>query len=122
MEDGRKDDNGKLQWSLLPADAIEEILKVLMFGAHKYEAHNWAKGMDWDRPYNALMRHMWAWWRGEDRDPESGLSHLAHAGCCILFLIAYQNRRTGNDTRYNIPKAATYATETEARRTNSPVT
>lgn len=122
MEDGRKDDNGKLQWSLLPVDAVEEILKVLMFGAQKYEAHNWAKGMDWDRPYNALMRHMWAWWRGEDRDPESGLSHLAHAGCCILFLIAYQNRRTGNDTRYNLPKAATYATETEARRTDSPVT
>lgn len=60
---------------------------------------NWEKGMRWNRPFAALMRHMWAWWRREEADPETGLSHLAHAGCCLLFLIAYEKRVIGEDNR-----------------------
>jgi hypothetical protein len=97
--EGRKDDGGKLPWHLLPSDAVEEILKVLAFGAAKYEPRNWEKGMAWSRPFAALMRHMWAWWRGEKADPETGLSHLAHAGCCLLFLLAYEQRKIGKDDR-----------------------
>lgn len=99
MAEGRKDDSGKLPWHLLPGDAIEEIVKVLQFGANKYSERNWEKGMLWSRCFSALMRHMWAWWRGEECDPETGLSHLAHAGCCILFLLAYEKRAVGNDDR-----------------------
>lgn len=95
----KKYDTGKLPYDLLPSDAVEDILSVLHFGAEKYAARNWELGMDWSRPFAALMRHMWAWWRGEDTDPESGLSHLAHAGCCILFLLAYQKRGVGTDNR-----------------------
>jgi hypothetical protein len=80
--EGRKDDHDKLP-----------------FGANKYGDRNWERGMNWSRPFAALMRHMWAWWRGEDRDPETGLSHLAHAGCCILFLLTYQGHATGKDDR-----------------------
>ena len=94
-----KADQGKLGYHLLPSDAIEEIIKVLDYGANKYSPRNWELGMDWHRPFSALMRHAWAWWRGEDNDPETGLSHLAHAGCCILFLLSYQMRNIGNDTR-----------------------
>jgi hypothetical protein len=97
--EGRKDDTGKLPWHLLPSDATEEILKVLAFGASKYGPRNWERGMAWSRPFAALMRHMWAWWRGERADPETGLSHLAHAGCCILFLLAYEQRSVGIDDR-----------------------
>lgn len=97
--EGRKDDGGKMPWHLLPPDAVEQIVAVLKFGATKYGDRNWEKGMAWSRPFAALMRHMWAWWRGEDRDPETGLSHLAHAGCCILFLLAYEKRNTGKDDR-----------------------
>lgn len=97
--EGRKDDGGKLPYHLLPPDAIEEILKVLQFGANKYAERNWEKGMAWNRPFSALMRHMWAWWKGEELDPETGLSHLAHAGCCILFLLSYHIRKIGIDNR-----------------------
>ena len=97
--EGRKDDAGKLPYHLLPSDAVEEILKVLEYGATKYAPRNWEKGMAWSRPFSALMRHAWAWWRGEHNDPETGYSHLAHAGCCILFLLSYTIRRSGNDDR-----------------------
>lgn len=97
--EGRKFDQGKLPYHLLPPDAIEEILKVLDYGQQKYSARNWEKGMLWSRPFAALMRHMWAWWQGEDKDAETGCSHLAHAGCCILFLLAYEKRQAGWDDR-----------------------
>lgn len=96
---GTKHDKDKLPYHLLPSDAVEGILEVLEFGAAKYAPRNWELGMNWSRPFAALMRHMWAWWRGENVDPETGLSHLAHAGCCVLFLIAYERRGIGNDNR-----------------------
>ncbi len=97
--EGKKFDDGKLPYDLLPGDAVEEIVKVLQFGATKYGERNWEKGMKWNRPFAALMRHMWAWWKGEEKDPETGLSHLAHAGCCILFLLSYTLRGVGEDNR-----------------------
>ena len=97
--EGKKFDDGKLPYDLLPSDAVEEIVKVLQFGATKYGERNWEKGMKWNRPFAALMRHMWAWWRREEKDPETGLSHLAHAGCCILFLLSYTLRGVGEDNR-----------------------
>jgi hypothetical protein len=96
---GTKHDKDKLPYHLLPSDAVEAILEVMAFGATKYAPRNWELGMDWSRPFAALMRHMWAWWRGEELDPETGLSHLAHAGCCVLFLIAYERRGIGLDNR-----------------------
>lgn len=99
MSEGKKFDEDKLPWHLLPPDAVEEIVKVLHFGAGKYGDRNWEKGMAWHRPFAALMRHMWAWWRREEADPETGLSHLAHAGCCLLFLLAYEKRVIGSDDR-----------------------
>lgn len=99
QNEGRKDDMGKLPWHLLPPDAIEEILEVLKYGADKYAPRNWEQGMHWSRPFAALMRHMWAWWRREPCDNESGISHLAHAGCCLLFLLSYELRKTGKDDR-----------------------
>ena len=101
---GRKDDGAKDPWHLMPFDALRSITKVLAGGALKYGPRNWERGMDWDRPYAALMRHMTAWWEGrEASDPETGCSHLAHAGCCVLFLLAYEIRGIGRDTR---PRAA----------------
>lgn len=99
MVGGVKNDDGKVRWDLMPSDALEEIAKVMTHGATKYGDRNWEKGMDWHRPFAACMRHMWAWWRGEDVDPESGISHLAHAGCCVLFLLSYWMRKAGVDNR-----------------------
>ena len=94
-----KDDNTKTRYDLLPPELLEETAKVLTFGAQKYSAHNWAQGASWSMYFSAMMRHMWAWWRGEDNDPETGFSHLAHAACCLSFLIAYQRRGLGEDDR-----------------------
>ena len=96
---GRKDDGGKDPWHLLPFDAIRAVLKVLAFGAGKYGDRNWEAGMAWSRCYGAALRHLTAWWEGEKADPETGFSHLWHAACCVLFLIAYELRGRGADDR-----------------------
>ncbi len=84
---GRKFDGGKLEYGLLPPLALEEVVKVLTFGAQKYERDNWQQVPDSKRRYfDALQRHTWAWKQGEKFDPESGIHHLAHAMCCMMFL------------------------------------
>ena len=84
---GRKFDGGKLEYGLLPPLALEETVKVLTFGAQKYERDNWQKVPDSKRRYfDALQRHVWAWKQGEQIDQESGIHHLAHAMCCLMFL------------------------------------
>ena len=89
-QEGRKSDAGKPRLSLLPWRAVQQIVAVLEFGAAKYGADNWQRvpGAR-QRYFDAAMRHLLAWWDGERLDAESGLPHLAHAGCCILFLLWY---------------------------------
>lgn len=94
-----KADHGKARYDLLPPEFLEETAKVLEFGARKYDDHNWARGADWGRYFSAMQRHMWAWWGGESDDPETGLTHLAHAACCLSFLMAYEARGLGTDNR-----------------------
>lgn len=101
--EGRKDDNGKIRFELLPGDALRAISVILTFGAVKYAPRNWEKGMDWSRVYGALQRHLWSWWEGENKDAETGHSHLWHAGCCVLFLIAFEMRGVGTDDRPGTP-------------------
>lgn len=100
-EEGRKDDGGKAPYHLLAPEFLDATAQVLKFGAEKYAERNWEKGMNWSRPFSAMMRHMWAWWRGERADPETSMSHLWHAACCVMFLIAYEARTTGKDDRPN---------------------
>lgn len=91
MSDFTKYDEAKRRYDLVPYDALEQIIEVLEYGANKYDDHNWRKCEEPRRYWGAAMRHLTAWIRGERIDPESGLSHLAHAGCCILFLIGLTN-------------------------------
>jgi hypothetical protein len=84
-----KHDSEKARWDLLPLEAVTPIVDVLTFGARKYAPDNWRTVPEWRRRYYAAtLRHLVAWWRGERVDTESGLPHLAHAGCCLLFLAA----------------------------------
>lgn len=99
LTEGHKADTGKAPYHLLAPEMLDGVAQVLDFGARKYAPRNWELGMSWSRPFSALMRHMWAWWRGEDKDPETGMSHLWHAACCIMFLMAYEQRNTGTDDR-----------------------
>lgn len=95
-----KHDQLKPDLSLLSSAAILELAKVLDFGAKKYAEHNWRKGFTLNRPYSAAMRHMLAWNAGETTDPESGLNHLAHAMCNLMFLLELQQTRPELDNRY----------------------
>jgi len=89
---GLKFDSDKLDWSLLPLEPTEEVVKVLMFGAKKYAPGNWKKVDDHERRYyNAAMRHLTAWQKGEKIDSETGISHLAHSICCLLFILGREN-------------------------------
>ena len=85
---------------------MEEIAKVLAYGANKYTkngisgAHNWRKGFKWSRLLGAAFRHLSAYTRGENVDSESGLSHLSHLGCCVMFLIWHEKFKKELDDRY----------------------
>jgi len=85
---GKKADAGKLPWHLLPLGPMRETVEVLQHGAAKYGSENWKHVLNArDRYYDAAMRHLTTWYDGQARDDESGRSHLAHAMCCLLFLL-----------------------------------
>ena len=88
-EVGMKHDSGKLDYTLVPWDGLEDVIKVLEFGAQKYSRDNWRKVENAEARYMAAaFRHLVAHQNGEVNDPESNLPHRAHAGCCILFMLA----------------------------------
>lgn len=98
---GVKFDNQKPQWSLVPSTAMEEIVDVLTYGANKYSPDNWKYVDNHDtRYFNAAMRHIWAWRQGERFDEESHKSHLAHAACCLLFLMAFDHEEDHCDSPF----------------------
>lgn len=93
-EQGSKHDQGKVRWSLLPKGVVTLILQVLEFGAVKYKVDNWQHVQDHERRYyDATMRHIEAWRLKETNDPESGLPHLAHAICCLMFLVWFDKEK-----------------------------
>lgn len=96
---GVKFDAGKLPFHLLPPEFLTSTATILDFGAKKYAERNWEAGMDWSRVFSALQRHLWSWWEGEDKDVETGKSHLWHAACCVAFLVTYELRGVGKDDR-----------------------
>lgn len=96
---GFKLDKGKVRLDLFPPEALMSISEVLTVALADYPERNWESGMKWGRVFGAMMRHMWAWWMGQDKDPSTGKSHLAHAGCCVVFLICYEIRKIGQDDR-----------------------
>jgi hypothetical protein len=93
---GMKETSGKLRWTLLPLDALKEVVKVLEYGARKYSADNWQK-VDKEKYKEALWRHWVAYNQGEKKDPETGLSHLAHLLCDGLFLLWFDLQEDENE-------------------------
>lgn len=109
---GIKFDEGKARIELIAPEFLFATAQVLTFGAQKYADRNWEKGMKWSRCFGAMMRHMWTWWGGKgpttksflfgEMDSETGFSHLWHAACCLMFLIAYEQRGSGEDDRFAV--------------------
>lgn len=96
---GARYNGGKADLSLIPLCTLEDEARVWMYGKRKYAAWNWAKGMDWSIPLACALRHLSAWQRGEDIDPESGLPHLAHAMCNLRMLTLYSMTYPEGDDR-----------------------
>lgn len=114
QEGGVKHDTGKPRWDLIPLDILEDVVRVFTFGAEKYGDHNWRAGMRWQRPLAACLRHLTQWQGGQDRDLETGLSHLAHATCCLIFMMWYQKHGKGEDDRWTNVKASRLAHSPQA--------
>lgn len=90
---GEKNDKQKPRPSLLPLGILYQVIAVLEFGAKKYAVDNWQHVPDARRRYyDAALRHIEAWWTGEQNDPESGQHHLAHAIACAMFLMWFDGR------------------------------
>ncbi len=101
---GIKHDQDKPDMSLLSNTALLKVAQVMTFGKKKYSAHNWRGGFVWSRPLAAAARHLYAYIGGEDKDPETGLSHLAHACCCLFFILEFEDTRPDLDDRYKQEK------------------
>lgn len=96
-EQGVKYDTGKPIIGAIPPHAELAVARVMTFGAQKYARDNWRKIDDIPTRYmDAALRHLNAIRRGETVDPESGEHHLAHAACCIMFMLDVEEQ-SGND-------------------------
>ena len=104
---------GKLRLSLSSPWADEGLAAVLTYGANKYAAHNYRKGLSWSETLDSLKRHLSAFIKGEDIDPESGLPHIDHIACNAHFLSHFQKLGSGVDDRW---KHKTTAHERNFRR------
>ena len=97
---GLKYDSQKPRMDLLDPSFLEGVASVLSFGAQKYDAHNWRKGIEVSRLIAAAYRHIGTYNKGIDLDDESGLNHLYHAACCLMFASWIAENRPEFDDRY----------------------
>lgn len=80
------------RFSLIPKAPLDLLGRIYGYGHGKYgDAHNYRKGYEWSKSYDALQRHLTAWWEREETDPESELSHLGHAAWHIFTLIVFSS-------------------------------
>lgn len=93
--------NGKPKLGYLDPEFLKGMADILTLGEDKYEKYNFLKPTDWSTPYDSAMRHLLAFWGGEDDDRESGKHHLLHAATNLMFLY-YQinNYEDGDDREY----------------------
>lgn len=87
------------RYDLIPAFPLDQLARLYGRGAAKYEDRNWEKGYDASLSFAALNRHLWAWWNGEDTDPEMGLSHLVAVAWHAFALLEIHQKWDGFDDR-----------------------
>ena len=91
---------GKAPLSTVPAPFMHAVGLAMMEGALKYARHNYrAAGIRYSVYYDAAMRHLTAWWEGEDIDADSGLPHPVKAAACMAVLFDAMVRENGTDDR-----------------------
>ena len=98
-ETGGEKGQKNVQLHCIPWEALEELGKVYAFGREKYADYNFRKGYDWSLSFDAMQRHLWAFWSHEDIDEESGLHHMAHAIWHGFTLLLFAKKGLGKDDR-----------------------
>jgi hypothetical protein len=96
---GLRLDEGKERVDLFPPDALMELGRVYGAGSIKYPLRNWERGMPWSKVIGPLLRHLFKWMRGEERDPEDGQRHIAKVAWNAIALLTYELRGIGTDDR-----------------------
>jgi hypothetical protein len=90
----------KAPLSCLPMGVVAEMGAAMLEGASKYGRHNFrAVGVRGSVYFDATMRHLIAWWEGEDVDPDSGLSHVTKALVSLAVLRDAQMQGKCEDDR-----------------------
>lgn len=97
--EGVKLDEGKLRYDLVPQYPLEQLAKLYTEGAKKYDDENWRKGMEWNRIYAAIQRHLAEWRKGVSLDPETGVPHVIAAAWGCFALAEYERTGAGKDNR-----------------------
>lgn len=78
---------GKVPFSVIPSGVLGELGCAMLEGGRKYGRHNYrVAGVRGSVYYDALMRHMTAWWEGEDIDPDSGVHHVVKTIATLFVL------------------------------------
>lgn len=97
---GVKFDKEKVDMDLLTPYGLEKVAQVMTYGKQKYGANNWRGGIAYSRLLAATMRHLNAYRKGQSLDPETGISHIAHAACNLFMLMEFEETRTDLDDRF----------------------
>jgi len=95
-------DDGKPHLSLIDPLFLREVGKALTIPtvSGKYAPHNWRNGIEVSRLLNSTLRHINDFNDGVDNDVETGVSHLAHAACNLMFALRMMKDRPDLDDRY----------------------
>ena len=115
-------DSGKARMDQIPPLAMEAISQVFGYGAKKYGEHNWARYANdwkWGQMIGSMIRHIFAWMRRENLDPESGMHHLAHAGCNVMMLLELVLTSNGKDDRNPMHRAQEIGAYSERNTTQA---
>lgn len=95
-----KNDQNKIDLSLIPYISNIEHAKAFMVGERKYGRYNYCKGHKASQLIGAMQRHMNAWFNGEDCDPVDGQHHLGSVMACCSMLLRQMELNTMQDDRY----------------------
>ena len=104
---GDQHNDGKVALSLCPAEIREWIASVLQDaceGRAEYERNNWRKGLSWVDNLDSVLRHITAFEKGQDVNPDTGIHHLKHALTRLMFSVYYVEHALGVDDRYSAPR------------------
>lgn len=112
---GQHASSGKVRYDLIPADVLHALAEHYTRNLAKYPERNWERGMRWTELFGSVMRHAWAWFRGQTLDPENGAHHMIAVAWNAMALVAYDLRGIGTDDRPVLSQDARFVPETGDR-------